>query len=77
MISAKQFPSDNANHQMNHLKKRLDAWRKAHMPRSRLPKRLWNAAVRDVSACIVTQVERQNKRPGSDLHKDSLRSHID
>jgi hypothetical protein len=46
MISAKQFPAENANHQINHLRKLLNAWRKTHRPRSRLPGRLWKAAVR-------------------------------
>jgi hypothetical protein len=32
MISTKQFASSNTNHQIDRLRKRLDAWRKSHRP---------------------------------------------
>jgi hypothetical protein len=43
MISAKWSP--NLTPQIKQLQKRLNAWRKSHRPRSRIPGRLWNAAV--------------------------------
>jgi hypothetical protein len=45
MISAKKAPSIN-NRQIDHLRKRLEAWRKSHRgSRARIPDRLWNSAV--------------------------------
>ena len=46
MISAKQYPSSSSNHQIDQLRKRLNDWRKSHRPGSRIPVRLWDAAVR-------------------------------
>jgi len=44
MISTKQAPSIRSK-QIGHLQKRFDAWRKSHKPRTRIPDRLWDAAV--------------------------------
>jgi len=46
MISEKQSPSPISNHQIDQLRMRLDSWRKSHRPRSRIPGRLWDSAVR-------------------------------
>ena len=50
MTSAKQAPSIS-NRQIDHLRKRLDAWRKSHRPRARIPDRLWNSAVHVAVQC--------------------------
>jgi hypothetical protein len=46
MISTKQSRSSAANKQIDKLRKRLEAWRTSRKPRSRIPGRLWNSAVR-------------------------------
>jgi hypothetical protein len=46
MISANQSQSPIVSDQIERVRQRLDAWRKAHKPRSQIPKRLWNSAVR-------------------------------
>ena len=50
MTSAKHA-SSISNRQIDHLRKRLDAWRKSHRPRARIPGRLWNSAVRVAGHC--------------------------
>ena len=45
MISAKRALSLNSK-QIDHLRKRFDDWRKSHKPRTRIPGRLWDSAVR-------------------------------
>jgi hypothetical protein len=45
MISAKQAASMSSK-QIDHLQKRFDTWRKTHKPRTRIPHRLWDSAVR-------------------------------
>ncbi|HTY63551.1 MAG TPA: hypothetical protein VMG30_14990 [Acidobacteriota bacterium] len=45
MISTEQSPSISSK-QIDHLQKRFDAWRKSHKPRTRIPDRLWDSAVR-------------------------------
>jgi len=69
MISAKPSPSDNANLQINHLRKRLDAWRKTHRPRSRIPGRLWNAAVNVAGQCGVDKTAKALRLDYNDLKK--------
>jgi hypothetical protein len=69
MISTKQFPSDNANHQIDRLRKRLDVWRKTHRPRSRIPGRLWNAAVHIAGACGLNKTAKALHLDYYDLKK--------
>ena len=68
----KQFPSDNTNNQIDHLRKGLDAWRKTHRPRSRIPSRLWNSAVHVARQCGLS-------RTAKVLHLDyyALKKRID
>lgn len=51
MISAKESQSPIINSQLERLQRRLEAWRKSHKPRSRLPGKLWNSAVRLAGQC--------------------------
>jgi hypothetical protein len=46
MISAQQSQSPLINPSIERVRQRLEGWRKTHRPRSRIPERLWNAAVR-------------------------------
>lgn len=69
MISTKQSATDNANHQIDHLGKRLDAWRKAHRPRARIPSRLWNAAVRVAEQCGLNRTAKALHLDYYDLKK--------
>jgi hypothetical protein len=69
MISKKQFPSDNTNHQIDHLRKRLDAWRKTHSPRSRIPGRLWNSAVHVAGQCGLSRTAKALHLDYYDLKK--------
>ena len=46
MISTKQLRSLDANKEIENLRRRLEAWRTSSKPRSRIPGRLWNSAVR-------------------------------
>ena len=46
MISAKQSQFHTLNIQVERVRQCLEAWRKSHQPRSRLPNRLWSSAVR-------------------------------
>lgn len=69
MISSKQSPSGDTNHQIDHLQKRLDAWRKAHRPRSRIPGRLWNSAVRVAGQCGLNRTAKALNLDYYDLKK--------
>jgi hypothetical protein len=51
MISTKRSLSPNSSNQIETLRKRLDAWRKTHKPRSRIPTQLWDCAARVAGQC--------------------------
>src|SRR5437867_6113345 len=46
MISAQRSQSPLINPSIERVRQRLEEWRKTHRPRSRIPERLWDAAVR-------------------------------
>jgi hypothetical protein len=46
MISAKNTQSHIVGSQIERVRRRLEAWRKSHEPKSRLPNQLWNSAAR-------------------------------
>jgi hypothetical protein len=71
MIATKQASSISSK-QIDHLQKRFDAWRKSHKPRTRIPSRLWDAAVR-----IAAQYGHQ--RTARALHLDyyALKKRLD
>jgi hypothetical protein len=46
MVSTQQSQSLLINPSIERVRQRLEEWRKTHRPRSRIPGRLWNAAVR-------------------------------
>jgi len=69
MVSAKLIPSDKTNHQINHLQKRLDVWRKAHRQGSRLPRRIWKAAVEVAEQCGVNKTAKALRLNYYDLKK--------
>jgi hypothetical protein len=69
MISTKQSPSDNGNHPIDHLRKRLDAWRNTHRPRSRIPNRLWSAAVHVAGQCGLNRTAKALSLDYYDLKK--------
>ena len=68
MISAKQAPSVSSK-QIDHLRKRLDAWRKSHRPRARIPGRLWNSAVRVAGHCGLNRTAKELRLDYYDLKK--------
>ena len=51
MTSKKQFQSPDSSKQIDHLRKRFDAWRKYRKTRTRIPKRLWESAVQVAGQC--------------------------
>src|ERR1035437_9585910 len=67
MISTKQ--SLNLNHQFDQLKKRLDAWRKSHRPKARIPGRLWEAAVQVAGQCGLNRTAKTLHLDYYDLKK--------
>jgi hypothetical protein len=69
MISTKPSPSDNTSHQIDHLRKRLDVWRKSHRARSRIPGRLWNAAVYVAGQCGLNRTAKALHLDYYDLKK--------
>jgi hypothetical protein len=69
MISAKQSPSSISNHQIDQLRKRLDAWRKSHKPRSRIPGRLWDSAVRSAGQYGLNKTAKALRLDYYDLKK--------
>jgi hypothetical protein len=68
MISAKQAPSISTK-QIDHLRKRLDTWRKFHRPRGRIPDRLWNSAVRVAGHCGLNRTAKALRLDYYDLKK--------
>ena len=46
MISAQPSQSPHIHPSIERVRQRFEGWRKTHRPRSRIPERLWNAAVR-------------------------------
>jgi hypothetical protein len=46
MISENKIQNPINNHQIEQIQKRLEAWRKTHKKRTRIPNRLWNEAVK-------------------------------
>jgi hypothetical protein len=56
MRSAKSFPSTNRSKQLDDLRKRFDVWRRSNKPRTRIPIRLWNAAVQVAGQCGLHRV---------------------
>jgi hypothetical protein len=46
MISSEKPQSSSRNGQLEKLRQRLEVWRNSQKPRTRLPRRLWNAAAR-------------------------------
>jgi len=63
MISAKQPLSSISSNRIDHLRKRLDSWRKSRRPGSRIPRRLWDSAVQVAGQC--------------GLHKTAKALHLD
>ena len=68
MISAKQAPSINSR-EIDLLRKRLEAWRKSHRPRARIPDRLWNSAVRVAGHCGLNRTAKALRLDYYDLKK--------
>jgi hypothetical protein len=69
MISTKQSQSSVINNQTDQLQKRLETWRKSHKARSRLPVRLWNAAVRVAGQCGLNKTAKALRLDYYDLKK--------
>jgi hypothetical protein len=67
MISIKQSP--NLNPQIDQLQKRMDAWRKSHRPRARIPGRLWDAAVQVARQCGLNRTAKALHLDYYDLKK--------
>jgi hypothetical protein len=58
MISARESQSLILNGQLERLQRQFEAWRQSHKPRSRLPGRLWNSAVRLAGQCGLNKTAR-------------------
>ena len=69
MISTKRSLSPNSSNQMETLRKRLNAWRKTHKPRSRIPKNLWDSAARVAGQCGLNQTAKALHLDYYDLKK--------
>jgi hypothetical protein len=69
MISTNQSQSRVINRQIEQLQKRLEAWRKSHKSRSRLPVRLWNAAARIAGQCGLNKTAKALRLDYYDLKK--------
>jgi hypothetical protein len=69
MISAKHSQFPIINNQIDHLRKRLDAWRKSHRPRSRIPGRLWNSAIKVAGQCGLNRTAKALHLDYYDLKK--------
>lgn len=69
MIFTKRSQSRVINNQIDPLQKRLEAWRKSHKPRSRLPVRLWNAAARVAGQCGLNKTAKALRLDYYDLKK--------
>lgn len=51
MTATKLIQSPSGSKQIDHLRKRFDAWRKIRRPRARIPKQLWESAVQVAGQC--------------------------
>lgn len=51
MISTKQLQQTNDSLHLEQLRKRFELWRKSQKPRTRIPERLWDSAVRVAGQC--------------------------
>jgi hypothetical protein len=69
MISAKQSQSPIINDQIERARQHLEAWRKSHKPRSRLPRKLWNSAVRVAGQCGLNKTAKALRLDYYDLKK--------
>ena len=69
MITAKRFPSRILDSQLERLQRQLEAWRKSRKPRSRLPGRLWNSAVRLAGQCGLNKTAKALRLDYYDLKK--------
>ncbi|MBN1571337.1 MAG: hypothetical protein JXA73_26110 [Acidobacteria bacterium] len=69
MISTKRLPSPNSSNQIETLRRRLDAWRKTHKPRSRIPTHLWNSAARVAGQCGLNRTAKALHLDYYDLKK--------
>jgi hypothetical protein len=69
MISAKQSPSPNNSNRIENLRKRLDAWRKTHKARSRIPNRLWDSAAHVAGQCGLNRTAKALHLDYYDLKK--------
>jgi len=58
MIFTKQPQSANNNTQIDHLRKRIELWRQAHKPRTRIPGRFWDSAVHVAAQCGLHRTAR-------------------
>jgi hypothetical protein len=72
MKPQKQSRASISNNPIETLRKRLDAWRKTHEPRSRIPDQLWSAAVQVAMQCGLNKTAKT-------LHLDyyNLKKRID
>jgi hypothetical protein len=51
MISTPQSQSDRVSYQLEQLRRRFDAWREICKPKTPIPNRLWNSAVKVAMQC--------------------------
>jgi hypothetical protein len=72
MKPAKQSRASISNNPIETLRKHLGAWRKTHKPRSRIPERIWDKAVR-----IATQAGVNKTAKALHLDYYSLKKRID
>ena len=69
MKPAKQIRASNSNNPTETLQKRLDAWRKTHKARSRIPTHLWDSAARVAGQCGLNQTAKALHLDYYDLKK--------
>jgi hypothetical protein len=69
MISTKRSPSPDNSNQIEILRKRLDAWRKTHKARSRIPTHLWDSAARVAGQCGLNRTAKALHLDYYDLKK--------
>ena len=72
MTGTKRLQSPDSIKQIDHLRKRFEAWRKSSKPRTRIPKRLWQSAVQVAGRCGLN-------RTAKTLHLDyyALKKRLD
>jgi hypothetical protein len=69
MIKAERSPSPILDSQLERLQRQLEVWRKSHKPRSRIPGRLWNSAVRLAGQCGLNRTAKALRLDYYDLKK--------